>query len=184
MAFGTELNTIPASVPYVYPDPAQAEAWQQRLRGNTRRIGLAWGGNPTHHRDRLRSIPLELLVPLMKAPDTSFYSLQFGPGSEQVKQVPPDVRLIDLAPELKDFADTAAIIASLDLVISVDTSVAHLAGAMGRPVWVLLNKGCDWRWFLEREDSPWYPTARLFRQTIAGGWEEVVNLVERALRQG
>ena len=135
-------------------------------------------------RNRIRSIPLELLGPLMKVPDTTFYSLQLGPGSEQVKQLPPDVRLIDLAPELKDFADTAAIVACLDLVISVDTSVAHLAGAMGKPVWVLLNKGCDWRWFLDREDSPWYPTARLFRQTTAGGWQEVVNLVERALRQG
>jgi len=84
---------------------------------------------------------------------------------------------------LKDFADTAAIVASLDLVISVDTSVVHLAGAMGKPVWVLLNKGCDWRWFLQREDSPWYPTARLFRQTTAGGWQEVVSRVERELRR-
>jgi tetratricopeptide (TPR) repeat protein len=183
-AFGTELNTIPARVPYVYPDPALVAAWQQRLQGNTRRIGLVWSGNPSMERNRLRSIPLELLAPLMKVPDTTFYSLQVGAGSEHVKQMPPDVRLIDLAPGLKDFADTTAIVASLDLVISVDTSVAHLAGAMGKPVWVLLNKGCDWRWFLEREDSPWYPTARLFRQTTAGGWQEVVNLVERALRCG
>ena len=99
-----------------------------------------------------------------------------------MKQLPPDVHLIDLAPELHDFADTAAIVANLDLVISVDTSAAHLAGAMGKPVWILLNKGCAWRWFLQREDSPWYPTARLFRQTTAGAWPEVVNLVERALR--
>jgi hypothetical protein len=158
--------------------------WQQRLQGNTRRIGLVWSGNPSMERNRIRSIPLELLVPLMRVPDTTFYSLQLVSESEEVKQMPPDVPMIDLAPELKDFADTAAIIASLDLVISVDTSVAHLAGAMGKPVWVLLNKGCDWRWFLEREDSPWYPTARLFRQTTAGGWQEVVNLVEKALRQG
>jgi tetratricopeptide (TPR) repeat protein len=184
LAFGTELHTIPAKAPYVHSDPALVEVWQQRLQGNTRRIGLAWGGNPTHHRDRLRSIPLELLVPLMKVPGTTFYSLQVGPGSEQMKQMPPDVQVIDLADELKDFANTAAIVANLDLVISVDTSVAHLAGAMGKPVWILLNKGCDWRWFLERADSPWYPTARLFRQTTAGGWQEVVNLVERALRQG
>ena len=184
LACGTELNTIPARVPYVDPDPTPLEEWRQRLQGNTRRIGLAWGGNPTHHRDRLRSIPLELLVPLMKVADTTFYSLQWGPGSEQLKQLPPDVRVIDLATELKDFADTAAIVANLDLVISVDTSVAHLAGAMGIPVWILLNKGCDWRWFLEREDSPWYPTARLFRQTTAGGWQEVVNHIENELRQG
>jgi hypothetical protein len=183
LAFGTELQTIPAHVPYVYPDSTQVAAWQQRLQGNTRRIGLVWSGNPTMDRDRLRSIPLELLVPLMKVPGTTFYSLQLGPGSEQVKQLPPDVRLIDLAAELKDFADTAAIVANLDLVISVDTSVAHLAGAMGKPAWILLNKGCDWRWFLEREDSPWYPTARLFRQTTVGGWQEVVNRIEQALRQ-
>ena len=184
LVFGTEINTIPARVPYVYPDPARVEAWQQRLAGNTRRIGLVWSGNPSMERNRIRSIPLELLGPLMKAPDTTLYSLQLGPGSEQVNYLPPDVRLIDLAPELKDFADTAAIVACLDLVISVDTSVAHLAGAMGKPMWVLLNKGCDWRWFLDREDSPWYPTARLFRQTTAGGWQEVMNLVEQALRQG
>jgi len=84
---------------------------------------------------------------------------------------------------LKDFADTAAIVANLDLVISIDSSVAHLAGAMDKPLWIMLNKGCDWRWFLGREDSPWYPTARLFRQTTAGGWQEVVNLIEQALRQ-
>jgi hypothetical protein len=159
------------------------EAWRQRLQGDTRRIGLAWSGNPTHHRDRLRSIPLELFAPLLNVPGTTFYSLQLGPGSEQVKQLPPEARLIDLGAELKDFADTAAIVASLDLVISVDTSVVHLAGAMGKPVWVLLNKGCDWRWFLQREDSPWYPTARLFRQTTAGGWQEVVSRVERELRR-
>ncbi len=184
LALGTELNTIPARVPYVYPDPARVEAWRPRLQGNTRRIGLAWGGNPTHHRDRLRSIPLEQLVPLMNVPGTTFYSLQFGPGSEQVKRLPPDVRFIDLGAELKDFAEMAAMVTHLDLVISVDTSVAHLAGALGKPVWIMLNKGCDWRWFLEREDSPWYPTARLFRQTTAGGWQEVVNRIERELRKG
>jgi tetratricopeptide (TPR) repeat protein len=184
LAFGTELGTIPAAVPYVYPDPAQAQAWRRRLEGTTRRIGLVWGGNPGMHRDRLRSIPLELLLPLINVPGTSFYSLQIGPGSEQAKELPPDVRLTDLAPELNDFSETAAIVANLDLVISVDTSVAHLAGAMGKPVWIMLNKGCDWRWFLQREDSPWYPTARLFRQTTAGGWQEVVNRLEHALREG
>ena len=92
------------------------------------------------------------------------------------------MRLVDLAGELNDFADTAAIVANLDLVISIDTAVAHLAGALGKPVWILLNKGCDWRWFEDREDSPWYPTARLFRQTTAGEWQDVVDRVERELR--
>ena len=183
-AFRTELHTIPARVPYVRPNPALVEAWQRRLQGNTRRIGLAWAGNPTHYRDRLRSIPLEQFVPLMKVAGTTFFSLQFGPGSEQVQQLPPGVRLVDFAAELKEFTDTAAIIANLDLVISIDGSIAHLAGAMGKPVWILLNKGCDWRWFLGREDSPWYPTARLFRQTTPGGWQEVVNRIELELRQG
>ena len=184
LAFATELDTIPARIPYIHPDPAQVLAWRERFQGDTRRVGLAWGGNPSHHRDRLRSIPLEQLLPLMKIEGTTFYSLQPGPGSEQVKQLPPGVRLVDLATELKDFSDTASMVANLDLVISVDSSVAHLAGAMGKPVWILLNKGCDWRWFLEREDSPWYPTARLFRQTTPGGWQEVVDRIERELRQG
>jgi len=182
-AFGTELQTIPASIPYVHPDPARVMAWQERFQGNARRIGLAWAGNPSHPRDRLRSIPLELLVPLMSVPDTTFYSLQFGSGAEQMTQIPPGVHLIDLGADLKDFANVAAVIANLDLVISVDSSVAHLAGAIGKPVWILLNKGCDWRWFMDREDSPWYPTARLFRQTTPGGWQDVVNRVESELRQ-
>jgi tetratricopeptide (TPR) repeat protein len=183
LAFGTELQTIPARVPYVHPDSTHVAAWQQRLQGNTRRIGLVWSGNPTMDRNRLRSIPLGLLAPLMNVPGTTFYSLQLGSGSEQVNQLPPGARLIDQTSALRDFADTAAIVANLDLVISVDTSVAHLAGAMGKPVWILLNKGCDWRWFLEREDSPWYPTARLFRQTTPGGWQEVVNQIEQELRR-
>ena len=183
LAFGTELDTIPASAPYIHPDPVRVKAWQERFQGNARRIGLAWAGNPSHPRDRLRSIPLELLVPLMSVPGTTFYSLQFGAGSEQMKQIPPGVHLIDLGADLKDFANVAAIVANLDLVISVDSSVAHLAGAIGKPVWILLNKGCDWRWFLDREDSPWYPTARLFRQTTPGGWQDVVNRIGSELRQ-
>ena len=184
LALGTEMNSIPARVPYVYADPARVQAWQQRLQGNARRIGLAWAGNPSHHRDRLRSIPLEQLVPLLKVPGTTFYSLQFGAGSEQLKQLPAGARLIDLGDELKNFADMAAMVSNLDLVISIDTSVAHLAGALGKPVWIMLNKGCDWRWFLDREDSPWYPTARLFRQATAGGWQEVVDRIAVELQRG
>ena len=184
LALGTELNTIPARVPYIVADAARVEAWRERLQKNTRRIGLAWAGNPGHPRDRLRSIPLEQLVPLLNAAGTTFYSLQFGSGSEQMKLLPQGARLIDLGDELQDLANVAAIVANLDLVISVDSAVAHLAGALGKPVWILLNKGCDWRWFLEREDSPWYPTARLFRQSTAGDWQEVVKRIEDELRQG
>ena len=184
LALGTELETIPARVPYIVPDAARVETWRERLQGNTRRVGLAWAGNPAHPRDRLRSIALEQLVPLLNVVGTTFYSLQFGSGAEQMKRMPPDVQLIDLGDELKDFANVAAIVANLDLVISIDSAIAHLAGALGKPVWILLNKGCDWRWFLEREDSPWYPTARLFRQTSSGEWQDVVKRVELELRRG
>jgi tetratricopeptide (TPR) repeat protein len=184
LALGTELETIPASVPYIAADAARVEAWRERLQKNTRRIGLAWAGNPGHSRDRLRSISLEQLTPLLNVEGTTYYSLQFGAGAEQMKLLPPGVRLIDLGDELKDFANVAAIVANLDLVISIDSAVAHLAGALGKPVWILLNKGCDWRWFLGREDSPWYPTARLFRQSAPGEWLEVVKRIELALRQG
>ena len=183
LAFGTRMETIPAEVPYIHPDPARVEVWKQRLGRRGPRIGLAWAGNPSHPRDRLRSIPLEQLAPLTRVAGTTFYSLQFGAGAEQMKQLSTDVTLIDLGEELKDFANLAAIVANLDLVISIDSSVAHLAGAMGKPVWILLNKGCDWRWFLDREDSPWYPTARLFRQRVPGDWEEVVKRVEQELRR-
>ncbi len=126
---------------------------------------------------------LEQLAPLTHLEGAAFYSLQVGPAAAQVKQLGTQVHLIDLQDEQKDFADTAAIVASLDLVISVDTSVAHLAGAMGKPVWILLNNSPDWRWMLDREDSPWYPTARLFRQSTFGNWQDVVARVERELRE-
>jgi tetratricopeptide (TPR) repeat protein len=184
LALGTELDTIPASVPYIVADAERVAAWRERLDGTTRRIGLAWAGNPGHSRDRLRSISLQQLAPLLNVEGTTFYSLQFGAGAEQMKLLPPGVPLIDLGDELKDFANVAAIVANLDLVISIDSAVAHLAGALGKPVWILLNKGCDWRWFLGREDSPWYPTARLFRQSAPGEWQEVVDRVERKLRPG
>lgn len=184
LALGTELGTIPGSVPYIAADAERVAAWRERLEKNTRRIGLAWAGNPGHSRDRLRSISLQQLAPLLNVAGTTFYSLQFGAGAEQMKLLPPGVRLIDVGDELKDFANVAAIVANLDLVISIDSAVAHLAGALGKPVWILLNKGCDWRWFLGREDSPWYPTARLFRQSAPGEWLEVVKRVELALRQG
>jgi Flp pilus assembly protein TadD len=184
LALGTKLETIPARVPYIVADAVRVDTWRERLQKNTRRVGLAWAGNPGHPRDRLRSIPLEQLVPLLNVAGTTFYSLQFGSGSEQMKQLRPGGQLVDLGDELQDFANVAAIVANLDLVISIDSAVAHLAGALGTPVWILLNKGCDWRWFLEREDSPWYPTARLFRQSNPGGWQEVVKRIEHELRQG
>jgi Flp pilus assembly protein TadD len=182
-AFATELNSIPAQVPYVHPDPARVDAWRQRLAGDSLRIGLVWGGSPTFPHERWRSIPLEQLAPLTNLEGTTFYSLQMGPSASQVKQLGSRVHIVDLQDEQEDFADTAAIVASLGLVISIDTSVAHLAGAMGKPVWVLLHKSPDWRWLLNREDSPWYPTARLFRQSTLGNWQDVVAHVEKELRE-
>jgi Flp pilus assembly protein TadD len=183
VAFGTELSTIPAPIPYLAPDPAQAAAWRERLHGNSLGVGLAWGGSSAHPYDAQRSIPLEQLAPLTRLEGTTFYSLQMGPPAEQIKQLGTRARVIDLQSEQQDFADTAAIVANLDLVISIDTSVVHLAGAMGKPVWVLLYKSPDWRWMLGREDSPWYPTARLFRQSTLGNWQDVVARVERELRE-
>jgi Flp pilus assembly protein TadD len=182
-AFATDLNTIPAPIPYVHPDPALVAAWGQRLAGNPLRIGLVWAGSPTFPHERWRSIPLELLAPLMKLAGTTFYSLQMGPSASQVQQLGLHTQIIDLQNEQTDLADTAAIVANLGLVISIDTSVAHLAGAMGKPVWIMLHKSPDWRWLLERDDSPWYPTARLFRQSSLGNWQDVVARVEAELRE-
>lgn len=191
-ALGTSLDTIPAQVPYVYADPSRVERWQQRLfpaqelaraRGNALRVGLVWAGSSSHPNDLWRSISLEQLAPLTNIEAATFYSLQVGAPAEQVKLLGARARLIDLHDELKEFEDTAAIIANLDLVISIDTSVAHLAGAMGKAVWILLQKSNDWRWLLGREDSPWYPTARLFRQSKLGEWQEVMTRVEEELRK-
>ncbi len=182
-AFGTDLDSLPAEIPYVDADPALVEAWRRRLRGDSFRIGLAWAGNPSYPHELWRSIPLQQLALLTSVEGTTFYSLQLGPPARQVLQLGPGVPIVDLQNEQKDFADTAAIVASLDLVISIDTAIAHLAGAMGKPVWILLNNSPDWRWMLERVDSPWYPTARLFRQSTFGNWQEVVARVDRELRQ-
>jgi len=182
LAFATDLNSIPAAIPYVHPNPALVEAWSKRLPGDTLRIGLVWGGSPTFPHERWRSIPLQLLAPLTNMAGATFYSLQMGPCASQVKQLGCRARIVDLQDEQEDLADTAAIVANLALVISIDTSIAHLAGAMGKPVWILLHKSPDWRWLLDREDSPWYPTARLFRQSTLGEWKDVVARVEKELR--
>ena len=180
LAFGTNVTNIPASIPYLHPDKRDAAKWAQRLQSEGLRVGLVWGGSPTHVRERQRSIPLEKLALLLQVEGTTFYSLQKGPAAAQIRDL-PGIELIDLDSQQKDFADTAAIVANLDLVISIDTSVAHLAGAMGKPVWILLHSLPDWRWLLGRDDSPWYPTARLFRQTEAHDWTPVLDRVRREL---
>jgi tetratricopeptide (TPR) repeat protein len=173
LAFGTDLATIPADVPYVFADPAAAAAWRERL-GPGLKVGLAWAGWSGHNRDHRRSLSLAALQPLASVKGVRFVSLQKGPAAEQTAAAPPGMELVDVTAELDDLADSAALVAALDLVISVDTSVAHLAGALAKPVWILLPYAPDFRWLLEREDSPWYPTARLIRQPIADSWVPVL----------
>ena len=180
--FDTRLETIPAGVPYLLADPARVLDWAPKLQGGGRpRIGLVWSGNPSHHNDARRSMPAQQMLRLTELPGT-FVSLQVEVRPQDAAAVDACTRLRQIGPELKDFADTAAVVAGLDLVITVDTAVAHLAGAMGRPVWVLLPRVADWRWLENREDSPWYPTARLFR---AGhdGWGPVIDRVLGELRR-
>lgn len=165
--------------PYLQADPEAAAAWRARLAHLPgRRVGLVWAGNPGRVRmDRRRSIPPERLAPLRAIPGVSFVSLQKpAPAS-----LPLDGRLTDPTAELRDFADTAALIAALDLVIGVDTAVVHLAGALGAPVWLLNRADPDWRWGLGRADSPWYPTLRQFRQPCAGDWASVIDALAAAL---
>ena len=190
LALDTRLETIPAQVPYLKAEPERIAHWTQRLRALPGlRVGIAWQGNPAVEKliwARGRSIPLAVLEPLAQLPGVRLVSLQKGPGLEQLRNVPFAERIVDLSAELDRgpdaFLDTAAVMAGLDLVISSDTSVAHLAGALGRPVWVVLAASPEWRWGLERSDSPWYPTMRLFRQTADRDWTVVVAAIVEALR--
>jgi hypothetical protein len=169
------LETIPTSVPYLFPSPEKLELWRTRLdRKETVRIGLAWSGKLLP--DFRRSIPLKVLLRIINE-KAEWHSLQKDvlESDQSGLQSIPAIR--NHASSLIDFSDTAALITEMDLVISIDTAVAHLAGALGKPVWVLLPFHPDFRWLLEREDSPWYPTARLFRQPLPGDWEAVAERV-------
>jgi len=159
--------------PYLRADQELRVAWRERLRTGFR-VGIAWAGNATHKDDGRRSMAFEKLAPLLRVEGATFYSLQLGVSGN----IAP---IVDLTSHLADFADTAALVAELDLVISVDTAVVHLAGALGRPVWTLVAALPDWRWGLEREDTPWYPTMRLFRQRTPGDWDEVIARVAAEL---
>lgn len=177
---GTTLDNVPATVPYIAAEPRPVASLVTAAPG-VRRVGIVWAGNPIHARDFLRSVPFEVMQGLAGRPDLALFSLQKGEAPEAVLRTAGDPRIVDLAPHLRDFRDTAAAIAALDLVITVDTSVAHLAGALGVPTWVLLPSVPDFRWMLGRSDSPWYPTMRLFRQPAAGDWETVMREVRAAL---
>ena len=182
-AFKTTMVTIPASVPYLAPPPEKLDRWGGRLEsGRLPRIGIAWSGRPRQGEFRNRPIPLALMASILATPGVRFVALQkeLREGDDALLGSHPHVT--NLGPELEDFTDTAAIISQLDLVISVDTSVAHLAGALGKPVWILLQYAADWRWLLDRHDNPWYPSARLFRQPKPGDWESVMPRVRDTLR--
>ena len=190
LAFGTTVKTIPGTVPYLKAEPKAVAVWRRKLKPlEGRRVGLVWAGRARansaslHAVDRRRSMKLADFAPLAEVPGVAFVSLQKGPDVEQVRPTPAGMVLHDWTEELEDFADTAALVAALDLVITVDTSVAHLAGALGKPVWVLNRFDACWRWLDGRADSPWYPSARLFRQRVAGDWGTVVAEVAAALRE-
>jgi hypothetical protein len=182
LAFGTRLENIPSAFPYL---PVSAEsrvqAWEDRLGARDRlRVGLVWSGNPKHDNDHNRSIPLRLLTPILDA-DATFVSLQKDPRPDDRATLLERTEIIDLTAHLADFAETAALVSCLDLVISVDTSIVHLAGALGCPTWILLPYRPDWRWLLDRDDSPWYPTVRLFRQSAAREYGSVVDRIRTEL---
>ncbi len=175
---GTRLETIPGGIPYVRADPARSAAWAERLDAllppNYRRIGIAWAGRPTHHNDRNRSTVLATFAPLTEIPGIALVSLQKGPAQAQIGGYWGHAPLVNLGPEIRDFADTMAVLDCLERVVSVDTSIIHLAGAMGREAWVMLPHAPDWRWLLNRSDTPWYPTLRLFRQGAERSWTAVI----------
>jgi tetratricopeptide (TPR) repeat protein len=179
-ACGTTLETIPARVPYLFapPDALQTAA-ALNWPATGLRVGVAWTGNPSHPKNHSRSVPLDLLETLFDLEDVHFFSLQMGAAAAELAA--RKVRITDLAPLTTDMADTAAQMMQMDLIISIDTSMAHLAGALGRPLWVLLSKVPDWRWLLDREDCPWYPTARLFRQPATNDWPSVIAKVRSEL---
>jgi tetratricopeptide (TPR) repeat protein len=179
LALATTLTTIPAERRYIFSNERLRQTWDARLPAKTKpRVGVAWRGSATHKNDRHRSLDLDVLAALFSA-DAHWVSLQYSSGHPEEASFGP-LDLVSYAGMWKDFADAAALIDCLDLVITVDTSVAHLAGAMGKPVWILLPFNSDWRWLLHRDDSPWYPSARLFRQKPSESWEHVISRVRAA----
>ncbi len=184
---GTTLENIPAHVPYLSAEPRMIKHWRSQVRGLPGfKVGIVWQGNRDYAFDRFRSIPLTAYAPLADVPGVTLVSLQKGHGSEQLAELQGRFPVLDLAASLDTagaFTDTAAVMSNLDLVVSSDTAAAHLAGALGVPVWLAVAKHPEWRWLLEREDSPWYPTMRLFRQQTAGDWSDVFTRMKRALAQ-
>jgi FKBP-type peptidyl-prolyl cis-trans isomerase 2 len=182
--FKTTLETIPSKIPYIFPDTSKVKMWRDLIQTDrtSLRVGLTWSGDPGFKKGQSRSCTIEIFSRLGQLHDITYYSLQKGETSQQAYNPPQEMQLINYTDKISDFADTAALIMNLDLVISIDTSVAHLAGALGKKVWTLIPFVPDWRWMLDREDSPWYPTMRLFRQSSPGDWETVMDRVAQALK--
>ncbi|BBP01074.1 tetratricopeptide repeat protein [Sulfuriferula nivalis] len=182
----TRLENIPADIPYLSADADKLSTWSKLLPMSGYKVGLVWKGNPNFENDADRSLPsLDTLAPLGTVPGIQYVSLQKGEGEDEALRPPDGLVLLALGNQLVDFADTAAVISNLDLVISVDTAVAHLAGALGKPCWLLLpDYRTDWRWLTERTDTPWYPeNMRLFRQPQSGNWSQVIIAVVAALHE-
>jgi hypothetical protein len=184
---GTRVDHVPNAMPYLRPDPVRVASWTERLRrlapNAPTRVGIVWAGRPTHNNDRRRSAKLADFAPLAALPGVALVSLQKGPSADQAGRYFGRAPLINIGAEVRDYDDTMALLECLDLVVTVDTSVGHLAAAMGKPAWILLATSPDWRWLLRREDSPWYPTVRLFRQSVARQWSDVFVRVAGALRE-
>lgn len=180
--FGTTLATIPDARGYLTPDPLKVADWRARLQAERRpKVGLVWAGNARHLDDTNRSLKIAALAPLFKRENIAWHSLQVDDGGKRIAPGEMDLPIVDLAPSLRDFSDTAAALAALDLLISVDTAPAHLGGALGVPTWILVTKRADWRWMRDRADSPWYSSIRLFRQEGHGDWHGVIDRLCAAL---
>jgi tetratricopeptide (TPR) repeat protein len=179
LAFRTHETSIPMQRAYIVAPPSRLPVWQERISCEKKKVGLVWSGNENHSNDHNRSIPISAMLPFLVNEECQFYLLQPKIRDRDAPHIP--MQCIDLGPMLKDFSDTAAAIAQLDLVITVDTSVAHLAGAMGKPVWILLPRVPDFRWLLEKKTSPWYPSATLFRQPDISDWASVISEVRSQL---
>jgi hypothetical protein len=179
--FGTILQNIPLRCPYLAVTSSYREKWTALVSAHpaSLKVGLVWAGKS--YPDPLRSCRLAEFAPIAAIENATYYSLQLGDGSKEIGSTPTGMTLIDLTEQIHDFADTAALIEQMDLVISIDTSVAHLAGALGKPVYLMLPFATDWRWLLDRSDSPWYPTMRLFRQKQPGEWGDVIRRVHTTL---
>jgi len=180
--FETTTDNITDVVPYIFADPDKAQFWQEMLSGPDFKVGIVWSGSPVYERNHLRACRLADFAPLAAIDGIKLFALQKGTPADQIADLAGKVPVVNLGEQFEDFTDTAAAIENLDLIISTDTSVPHLAAAMGKPVWLLLCCASDWRWLLDRSDSPWYPTMKLFRQTKANCWDDVFISVTEQLQ--